>query len=45
MKMLIIELLAVSLVLGVPLGFGLRAYDEWRERVTQRQIEAANKSE
>jgi hypothetical protein len=29
--MWLVELLAVSVVLGVGFGFGLRAWDNWRE--------------
>lgn len=41
--MWLLELVLLSIVLGIPIGIGLRIFDEWQER-SKAAAEAAKKS-
>jgi hypothetical protein len=37
--MFILELILLSVLLGIPLGIGLRIWDEWQEKNKAQEIE------
>lgn len=37
--MFILELILLSVILGIPLGIGLRIWDEWQEKNKAQDIE------
>ena len=42
--MWLVELVLLSVVLGIPLGIGMRMFDEWRERAKAEAAKPATEA-